>query len=46
MSFRWFISVDDHLIEPARLWEDRVPERWRETAPHIVRDGDSEFWVY
>ncbi len=46
MSLNWFVSVDDHLIEPARLWEDRVPERYREIAPHIVRDGDSEFWVY
>lgn len=46
MSFNWFISVDDHLIEPARLWEDRLPERWRDTGPRMVRDGKSEFWVY
>jgi predicted TIM-barrel fold metal-dependent hydrolase len=46
MSFNWFISVDDHLIEPARLWQERVPERWRDAAPRIVRDGASEFWVY
>jgi predicted TIM-barrel fold metal-dependent hydrolase len=46
MSFSWFVSVDDHLIEPARLWQERIPERWRDTAPHIVRQGDSEFWVY
>src|SRR3954452_11472431 len=46
MSFNWFISVDDHLIEPARLWQERVPEKQRERAPRIVRDGDSEFWVY
>jgi len=46
MSFSWFISVDDHLIEPARLWQERVPAKWRDTAPRIVRDGDSEHWVY
>ncbi|NKQ54439.1 amidohydrolase [Amycolatopsis sp. K13G38] len=46
MSFSWFISVDDHLIEPARLWQERLPERWRDTGPRMVRDGDSEFWVY
>ena len=46
MSLSWFVSVDDHLIEPARLWQERVPESMRENAPHIVRDGDSEFWVY
>jgi len=46
MSFNWFVSVDDHLIEPARLWQERVPEKWKDIAPHIVRDGESEFWVY
>jgi predicted TIM-barrel fold metal-dependent hydrolase len=46
MSFNWFISVDDHLIEPARLWQERVPEAMRDTAPRIVREGESEFWVY
>src|SRR5215471_2216494 len=46
MSLSWFISVDDHLIEPARLWQERLPQRWRETGPRIVREGSSEFWVY
>ncbi|HUC38013.1 MAG TPA: amidohydrolase family protein [Acidimicrobiales bacterium] len=46
MSLTWFVSVDDHLIEPARLWQERVPAGRRDDAPHIVRDGASEFWVY
>ena len=46
MSFSWFISVDDHLIEPARLWQERLPARWREAGPRIARDGAQEFWVY
>jgi predicted TIM-barrel fold metal-dependent hydrolase len=46
MSLNWFVSVDDHLIEPARLWQERLPQRWREAGPRIVRDGDSEFWRY
>jgi hypothetical protein len=46
MSLSWFISVDDHLIEPARLWQERLPQRWQETGPRIVRDGGSEFWLY
>jgi hypothetical protein len=44
--FSWFISVDDHLIEPARLWQERLPEAARAIAPRIERDGASEFWVY
>ena len=39
MTIDWFISVDDHLIEPAHVWQSRVPARHRETAPRIVRDG-------
>jgi predicted TIM-barrel fold metal-dependent hydrolase len=46
MSFNWFISVDDHLIEPAGLWQERLPTQWRDTGPRIVRDGSSEFWAY
>jgi predicted TIM-barrel fold metal-dependent hydrolase len=46
MAFNWFISVDDHLIEPARLWQERVPAAMRDRAPRIVRDGDAEYWMY
>ncbi|WP_242424022.1 amidohydrolase family protein, partial [Frankia sp. EI5c] len=46
MTLGWFISVDDHLIEPARLWQDRLPKKWQDTGPRIVREGTSEFWVY
>jgi predicted TIM-barrel fold metal-dependent hydrolase len=46
MAFEWFISVDDHLIEPARLWQERVPEAMRDRAPRIVTEGSNEFWVY
>ena len=46
MSLSWFISVDDHLIEPARLWQERLPQRWRDKGPRIAREGSNEFWVY
>jgi predicted TIM-barrel fold metal-dependent hydrolase len=41
------ISVDDHLIEPAHVFQTRVPEAMREQAPHIVTLEDGrETWVY
>jgi predicted TIM-barrel fold metal-dependent hydrolase len=46
MTLDWFVSVDDHIIEPADLWSSRVPARYRDIAPHFVSDGDEEFWVY
>ncbi|MFM7224639.1 MAG: amidohydrolase, partial [Actinomycetota bacterium] len=31
------ISVDDHVIEPPNVWQDRLPERLREVGPRIER---------
>jgi len=31
------ISVDDHVVEPATLWSDRLPGRYADVAPRIVR---------
>ena len=36
-------SADDHLIEPAHLWNDRVPAAFRDRAPKIIEiDGGTE----
>jgi predicted TIM-barrel fold metal-dependent hydrolase len=41
------ISVDDHLIEPAHLFEGRVPTALADRAPHVVTlDDGRETWVY
>jgi predicted TIM-barrel fold metal-dependent hydrolase len=45
------ISVDDHLIEPPTLWQERLPQKYREIGPRVVRsqgvgelmDGKLEF---
>ena len=29
------ISMDDHLIEPATLWVDRIPAKYHDRCPHI-----------
>jgi predicted TIM-barrel fold metal-dependent hydrolase len=31
------ISVDDHVVEPAHVWREFLPERFRERAPKVVR---------
>jgi predicted TIM-barrel fold metal-dependent hydrolase len=46
VNLDWLISVDDHVIEPPHVWQDRVPARMREAAPRIVRDEQGEAWVY
>jgi len=30
------ISVDDHVIEPATVWQDRLPEKYKEVGPKVV----------
>jgi predicted TIM-barrel fold metal-dependent hydrolase len=32
------ISVDDHVVEPPDLWTNRLPARYREVGPRVVRD--------
>ena len=34
----WYISVDDHVVEPPGLWWDRLSHDDRERGPHVVRD--------
>jgi predicted TIM-barrel fold metal-dependent hydrolase len=31
------VSVDDHVIEPANVWTERLPAKLRERGPHIAR---------
>jgi predicted TIM-barrel fold metal-dependent hydrolase len=32
------ISVDDHVVEPPDLWTNRLPAKYREAGPRVVRD--------
>ena len=41
------ISVDDHLVEPPNLFENHIPEKYRDRAPFVrtTRDG-SDVWMF
>ncbi|MCU1344898.1 MAG: amidohydrolase 2, partial [Acidimicrobiia bacterium] len=32
------VSVDDHIVEPPTLWQDRLPQKHREAGPRVVRE--------
>src|SRR6202165_3423132 len=36
-EFPKIISVDDHVVEPPGVWQDRLPRKHLETGPRIVR---------
>ena len=40
------ISVDDHVVEPPDLWQSRLPAKYKDRGPRIVRDPESgvEVW--
>jgi uncharacterized protein len=42
-----FISADDHVIEPPRLWTDRLSRRrWGDRIPHLERDrSGADYWL-
>ena len=31
------ISVDDHVVEPANVWMDRLPKKYQDVGPRVVR---------
>ncbi|MEZ5169366.1 MAG: amidohydrolase family protein [Acidimicrobiia bacterium] len=44
-DFPRIISVDDHVVEPADVWQDRLPARYRDVGPRVVTEplGDMVF---
>ena len=42
----WMISVDDHVLEPPNVWQDRVPAKYKDAAPSIVEKDGTEYWTY
>ncbi len=41
------ISVDDHVIEHPRVWLDRLPAKYQDRAPRIIRLEDgNDAWLY
>jgi predicted TIM-barrel fold metal-dependent hydrolase len=40
------VSVDDHIAEPADMFEGHVPDRYRDQAPRVVTDerGFQQWW--
>ena len=45
-DLNWMISVDDHILEPPNVWQDRVPQKFKDGAPRFVRDDQGEAWLY
>ena len=41
------ISVDDHICEPADMFDRHVPAKWKDAAPHVVDEpSGAQQWYY
>ena len=41
------VSVDDHVVEHANVWQDRLPAKYKERGPRIQRDDHGrDLWLY
>src|SRR6516165_283784 len=41
------VSVDDHVIEPPNMFDGRVPAKYADMAPKMIRREDGTMaWVY
>ena len=48
MSDQTVISADSHFVEPPSIWAERIDKKFRDRAPHTVRDlngKEGEYFV-
>ncbi len=39
------VSVDDHVIEPANVWQDRLPAKYRAVGPRVIQEAGNMNFV-
>ena len=45
MATQLIIDADSHITEPPDVWTSRVPAKYREDVPRVVRRGTADSWV-
>jgi predicted TIM-barrel fold metal-dependent hydrolase len=41
------VSVDDHVVEPPNLFDNHLPDKWKDLAPKSIKKPDgTDVWVY
>jgi len=45
-DYMQIVSVDDHLVEHPRVWQDRLPEKFSESGPRIVEVDGKHIWLF
>jgi predicted TIM-barrel fold metal-dependent hydrolase len=43
----WFIDADTHVTEPPDVWTSRLPQKFQDDAPRMIRTDDGvDFWKF
>ncbi len=43
----WFIDADTHVTEPGDVWTSRLPQKFQDQAPHMIRTDDGvDLWRF
>ncbi|MFQ5507108.1 MAG: amidohydrolase family protein [Planctomycetota bacterium] len=45
-TWDWVIDADTHITEPGDLWTSRLPEKFRERGPRLVRNPKNDWDVW
>ena len=46
INLDWMVSVDDHVLEPAGVWQSRISAKLADRAPQLIMTDEGEFWRY
>ncbi len=43
----WFIDADTHVTEPGDVWTSRLPQKFQDAAPRMIRTDDGvDVWQF
>ncbi|MCH6561922.1 MAG: SDR family oxidoreductase [Myxococcales bacterium] len=43
----WFIDADTHITEPGDVWTSRLPQKFQDAAPRMIRTDDGvDLWQF
>src|SRR5437870_2112478 len=42
LDHTWIVDSDTHVTEPADVWSERVPRRYRESVPKFERNAQGQ----
>ena len=45
MSNYRLISSDSHIVEPPDLWQERIAPKFKDRAPYLVHEKDTDQWM-